>query len=94
MDFLISTAYAQAAGAPQGNAWMQMLPLVAIFVVRFGLRGFMADHASYLHVSAAAITDVFLLLAVGLVCIQRLEIALRASRLLTEARAARRDLSA
>jgi hypothetical protein len=71
-----------------------MVILVAIFTVRFGLRGFMADRASYLHVSAAAITDVFLLLAVGLVCAQRLEIALRASRLLTEARAARRDLSA
>ncbi len=37
MDFLISTAYAQAAGAPQGNAWMQMLPLVAIFVVFYFL---------------------------------------------------------
>ena len=54
-----------------------MVLLVAIFAVRFGLRGFMADEASYLHVSAAAITDVFLLLAVGLVCAQRLEIALR-----------------
>ncbi len=38
MDFLISTAYAQAAGAPaQGNVWMQMLPLVLIFVVFYFL---------------------------------------------------------
>ena len=38
MDFLISTAYAQAAGAPApGNVWMQMLPLVLIFVVFYFL---------------------------------------------------------
>ena len=37
MDFLISTAYAQAAGAPQGNPWLQMLPLVLIFVVFYFL---------------------------------------------------------
>ncbi|MFO0336109.1 MAG: preprotein translocase subunit YajC [Pseudomonadota bacterium] len=37
MDFLISTAYAQAAGAPQPNVWLQMLPLVLIFVVFYFL---------------------------------------------------------
>jgi preprotein translocase subunit YajC len=37
MDFLISTASAQAAGAPQGNPWLQMLPLVLIFVVFYFL---------------------------------------------------------
>lgn len=37
MDFLISTAYAQAAGAPQANVWVQMLPLVLIFVVFYFL---------------------------------------------------------
>lgn len=66
-----------------------MLIVVAIFALRFGLRGFMTQNASYLHVSAAAITDAFLLLAVGLVCAQRLEIALRANRLVIEARQAR-----
>ncbi len=37
MDFLISTAYAQAAPAGQPNVWVQMLPLVLIFVVFYFL---------------------------------------------------------
>ena len=37
MDLLISPAYAQAAGAAQPAAWMQMLPLVLIFVVFYFL---------------------------------------------------------
>jgi hypothetical protein len=66
-----------------------MLLLLAIFAIRFGLRGLAAENASALHVTVTDITDAFLLLAVGLVCAQRLEIALRANRLLSEARAAR-----
>ena len=38
MDWLISSAYAQAAGAaPAGNPLVQMLPLVLIFVVFYFL---------------------------------------------------------
>jgi preprotein translocase subunit YajC len=37
MDFLVSTAYAQAAGAAQPNIWVQMLPLILIFVVFYFL---------------------------------------------------------
>jgi preprotein translocase subunit YajC len=37
MDWLISSAYAQAAGAAQPNPLMQMLPLVLIFVVFYFL---------------------------------------------------------
>ena len=37
MDLLIPAAYAQAAGAAQPAAWMQMLPLVLIFVVFYFL---------------------------------------------------------
>ncbi|MFO1393584.1 MAG: preprotein translocase subunit YajC [Steroidobacteraceae bacterium] len=37
MDWLIPTAYAQAAGGAQPNAFMQMLPLVLIFVVFYFL---------------------------------------------------------
>ena len=66
-----------------------MLLLVAIFAVRFGLRSYVFENAGALHVSAAAATDAFLFLAVGLVCAQRLEIALRSSRLLTSARESR-----
>jgi preprotein translocase subunit YajC len=37
MDFLISTAHAQAAAPAPGNVWVQMLPLVLIFVVFYFL---------------------------------------------------------
>jgi preprotein translocase subunit YajC len=37
MDWLIPSAYAQAAGAPQQNALVQLLPLVLIFVVFYFL---------------------------------------------------------
>jgi preprotein translocase subunit YajC len=37
MDFLISTAHAQAAGAAQPNNWLQLLPLVALFVAFYFL---------------------------------------------------------
>lgn len=37
MDWLISSAYAQAAGAAQPNPLVQMLPLVLIFVVFYFL---------------------------------------------------------
>jgi preprotein translocase subunit YajC len=35
MDFLISSAYAQAAGQSQGNALMQMLPIILLFVAMY-----------------------------------------------------------
>jgi hypothetical protein len=66
-----------------------MLLILAIFVVRNGVRSFGAETAGALHVSALQITDALMLLAVGLVCAQRLEIALRATRLLNEARGSR-----
>ena len=47
---------------------------------------FGGETAGMLHVSVAQITDILMLLAVGLVCAQRLEMALRATRLLNEAR--------
>jgi hypothetical protein len=45
--------------------------------------------AGLLHVSVLEVTDTLMLLAVGLVCVQRLEMALRATRLLHEARASK-----
>jgi hypothetical protein len=64
-----------------------MLLILALFVVRYALRAFGSQTAGLLHVSAAAVTDALTLLAVGVVCAQRLEIALRATRMLNEARA-------
>ena len=63
-----------------------MLLILALFVVRYGLRTFGAENPGTLHVSAAAVTDALMLVTVGLVCAQRLEIALRATRMLNEAR--------
>lgn len=63
-----------------------MLLVLAIFALRYVLRSFGAQTAGMLHVSALAVTDALMLLAVGIVCAQRLEIALRATRLLKEAR--------
>ena len=37
MEWLISSAYAQAAGGSQPNAFVQLLPLVLIFVVFYFL---------------------------------------------------------
>jgi len=64
-----------------------MILILAIFAIRMGVRSYATQNAGALHVSVTDITDAFLLLAVGLVCAQRLEIALRANRLLAEARA-------
>jgi hypothetical protein len=65
-----------------------MLLILAIFALRYGLRSYAAANAVTLNLPLTDLTDAFLLLAVGLVCVQRLEMALRASRLLREARAA------
>lgn len=67
-----------------------MLLILGIFAIRYVLRTYAQQSASLLHVDAIAITDAFMLLAVGIVCTQRLEMALRATRLLNEARATAR----
>jgi hypothetical protein len=64
-----------------------MLVILGIFAVRFGVRMYAAQNANVLGVSANAVADAALVISVGLVCAQRLEIALRATRLLDEARA-------
>jgi hypothetical protein len=64
-----------------------MLLIVAVFGLRYILRAYSGQSANLLHVSAVELADALMLFAVGLVCVQRLEMALRASRLLAEARA-------
>ncbi len=63
--------------------------IIALVAVRFGLRSVLATEASTWHIGAAVIVDTFIALALGLIALQRLEIYLRASRLLAEARAVR-----
>jgi hypothetical protein len=64
-----------------------MLLILAIFALRYGVRMYAAQSVGSLGVSASGIADAALVITVGLVCAQRLEIALRATRLLNEARA-------
>ena len=66
-----------------------LLVLLGLFVVRFALRSVLQTEASAWHLSLALITDGFLVLAVALMAVSRIEMGLRAWALLREARAAR-----
>ena len=66
-----------------------MIFILLIVAIRVGLRYLALGEASAWHVSAALITDVFIVFAVGLLGVQRVEMWLRANRLLGEARAAK-----
>ncbi|OJU09564.1 MAG: hypothetical protein BGN86_02570 [Caulobacterales bacterium 68-7] len=63
--------------------------LGGVILLRLGLRYLLEAEASTLHLNAALVTDAFLAFAVGLVAVQRLEVWIRARRLLAEARAAK-----
>jgi len=68
------------------------LGLVLIFgllVVRYALRGAALEGSSFLHLSILTIADAFVLLAVGMMVVQGLEMWLRARRLLADALAAK-----
>jgi hypothetical protein len=65
-----------------------MLLILGIFALRYALRSFGGEAAGMLHVSVFEITDALMLLAVGIVCTQRLEMALRATRLVAQHRSA------
>ena len=66
-----------------------MIFIVALIVIRMVLRGVAMGEASTLHLSVAVITGAFMTFAIGLFGVQRLEMAIRATRLLGEARQAR-----
>lgn len=65
-----------------------MFLLLGLFALRFGLRSVLTEEASLLHLSVAFITDAFVVMALGLLTITRLEMFLRARNLLTEAKSA------
>ncbi|HVW93933.1 MAG TPA: CcdC protein domain-containing protein [Devosia sp.] len=64
-----------------------MIFLVALILVRLALRSVLAQEAQALHINAAVVVDAFLGLALGVVVLQRLEMLLRARRLLAAAKA-------
>jgi len=63
--------------------------ILGLLAVRFALRGAALESASVVHLSIIAIADAFVLLAVGMMVVQGLEMWLRARRLLAEAIAAK-----
>jgi hypothetical protein len=64
-----------------------MFVVLALFAVRYVLRVYAVQNAGTIGLPVNVIADGALVISVGLVCAQRLEIALRATRLLNEARA-------
>ncbi|UYY59830.1 CcdC protein domain-containing protein [Sphingomonas sp. S2-65] len=68
-----------------------LLFIVALIAVRFAARSMLASGAgdTLLHLNAMALTDILIALALGLVATTRLEMYLRAKRLVEAARTAR-----
>ena len=65
-----------------------MLVLIGLVVLRFGLRAVLANEAAAWKLDMALITNLFVVFAVGLFAVARLEMWIRARRLLREAKAA------
>ena len=63
-----------------------MVVILVILVIRTAVRTYTAQHAGALGQWGPPIADALLVMSVGLVCAQRLEIFTRASRLLAEHR--------
>lgn len=68
---------------------LAMALIAGVFLLRFAFRDYAMGHAQDLHVTPVEITDIFLLFAAGLVCAQRLEMWIRARRLLADATTSR-----
>ncbi len=59
-----------------------LILIIGLFVGRSALRSFLEPHASAWHLNALAIADAFLLFVVGMIVVQRIEMYLRARRVL------------
>jgi hypothetical protein len=66
-----------------------MIFILALVLVRYGLRDVMAQNAAALHLPVSAALDALIILAAGMMVTQSLEMWTRARRLLEEARAAK-----
>jgi hypothetical protein len=60
--------------------------IFAILAARVVARDFFATHANTLHLPILAVTDGFFVLAVAMISVQRLEVWMRASKMLAEAK--------
>jgi hypothetical protein len=61
--------------------------IFAVLVLRYAARDFLAGDATGLHLPIVAVGDAFIVLAVTMLSVQRLELWIRASRMLAEAKA-------
>jgi Protein of unknown function (DUF1453) len=71
---------------PDGSLMAQASPLglillVVLFAGRAGLRDLIETHAAEWHLNAMAVTDAFLVFAMGLIVLQRVEMYIRARRI-------------
>jgi hypothetical protein len=69
---------------------LAMALIAGVFLLRFAFRDYALSHGHELHITPVEITDIFLLFAAGLVCAQRLEMWIRARRMLANARTSNR----
>jgi ABC-type dipeptide/oligopeptide/nickel transport system permease subunit len=72
---------------PDGSLMAQASPLglillVVLFAGRAGLRDLIETHAADWRLNAMAVTDAFLVFAMGLIVLQRVEMYIRARRVL------------
>ena len=68
------------------NSAMGMLILAGIYFVKYAARTFLSGHAADWHISVVAVTDAFLLIALGTIVGRRVEMMIRSLRLLKQAR--------
>jgi len=66
-----------------------MIFILVLVVARLGMRGAVAQNASLIGLPATVAADALILLAVGMMAVQGLEMWLRARRLLADAQAAK-----
>lgn len=81
------TVDAETHALNQTASPLAMLILVGLIAVRFVLRALAETDGASWHLDAALVTDCLVAFALGLFSLQRLEMYLRGSRLLAEARA-------
>lgn len=77
----------------QKASMVALLVLFGLIAVRYLIKAGLEAEADLLNLSATFITDVFVVFAVGIVAITRLEMFIRARRMLVEARAAAQVVS-
>jgi len=66
-----------------------MLFILILFVAKLVIKGVAGEPTTGVHAGADLVTSLFMVFGIGLFGVQRLEMAIRATRLLNEARAAK-----